>query len=221
MKVFFHYCAQGFSNCYIVGSEFAATDTLSRDESSSEGQSGGRQAIIVDPGCMDTGILSLIESNDYQVAAVLVTHDHESHVHGLKTLKRIYNVPIYAADPTVCEQRATIVHDGDIITIGPFTVEVYSVPGHSSDSMAYRIDRLLFTGDTLTSGLIGSTQSDYGKSVQSTMIRSKLLSLPGNLTVLPGHGPPSTLEAERRFNAGLEEAEKTRKRRAALVKDFW
>lgn len=221
MKVFFQYCSQGFANCYIVGSEFTSRADVGGEYVGGTPRELRREAIIIDPGCMDTGILGLIEGNDYQLAGVLITHDHESHVHGLKTLKRVYDVPIYAADPTVCDQRASIVHDGDILSLGPFTVEAYSVPGHSSDSMAYRIDRLLFTGDTLTSGLIGSTQSDYGKSVQSTMIRSKLLSIPGNLVVLPGHGPPSTLEAERRFNAGLEEAEKTRKRRAALVKDFW
>lgn len=209
MKVFFHFCLFGFSNCYILGTKEASKI------------SGRKEALIIDPGCMDEDILTFIEKNDYLLKGVLITHDHESHVHGLKTLRKIYDVDVFAGDPTVCEQRASIVHDGDILELGNFSVKVFSVPGHSSDSMVFLCDKLLFTGDALSAGLVGSTASSYGTAVQSSAIRTKLFSLPGNYIVLPGHGPPTTLDAERAFNAGLEDAERACAQRAAYVRDIW
>jgi glyoxylase-like metal-dependent hydrolase (beta-lactamase superfamily II) len=208
VKIYFHFCLYGFSNCYVIGSD---------DPEASDAQ---RSALVVDPGCMDEKIIDFIERNNYTVRGILITHDHMNHVHGLKTLKRIYDAEVFAVDPTVCEQRATVVHDGETLDLSPFSVEVYSVPGHSADSAVYRIERLLFTGDVLTAGLVGTTVSSYGRAVQSAAIRSKILSLPGDFVVLAGHGPPSTLEAERRFNAGLEAAERAGAQRAAFVRDI-
>ena len=130
MKLFFYYCLYGFSNCYLIG----------EDEEPAGG--GKRRALIVDPGSMDEKIVGFIEDNDYDLRAVLVTHDHMNHVHGLRTLKRIYDVEVFAGDPTVCEERATLVKDGDRLELGSFAVDVFSVPGHSSDSVVYRIDPL-------------------------------------------------------------------------------
>lgn len=206
MKIFFHYCLYGFTNCYVIGSE---------------GTDGIHEALIVDPGCVDEPLIEFVEANDYALRGILVTHGHDGHVHGLKTLKRIYDVEVFAGDPTVCEQRATLVRDGDRLSVGSFDIDVFSVPGHSADSVVYRVQRSLFTGDVLTAGLVGTTASSYGRSVQSAAVRSKLLSLPGDYVVLPGHGPPTTLEAERRFNAGLEAAEKAGAQRAAFVRDIW
>jgi len=185
MKLFFHYCSFRFSNCYILGADNCS------------------DAIIIDPGNMDEHILEHIEKNNLNLRAVLVTHDHIGHVHGLRTLLRIYQVEIFAINRTVLDNRTTPVKDGDRIGIGPFTVEVFSIPGHSADSAVFKIDNLLFTGDVLTTGMVGTTASAYGSTTQINKLRSRLMSLPGDYTVLPGHGPPSTLEAERRFNTGI------------------
>ncbi len=209
MKVYFHYCLYGFSNCYILGSG---------GESSSDAP---KEAIIIDPGCMDEKILGFIEKNDYAVRGILVTHDHASHVHGLRTLKKIYDAEIYGVNHMVCDHRTNLIHDGDVVRIGPFVIQVFSVPGHSSDSAAYKIGHLLFTGDALSAGLVGTTASSYGAAIQAGALRSKLLSLPGDCAVLPGHGPPTTLEAERRFNVGLEMAAKAGSQRSALLRDLW
>jgi glyoxylase-like metal-dependent hydrolase (beta-lactamase superfamily II) len=185
MKLYFHYCSVGFSNCYVLGSEEHS------------------DAIIVDPSNIDTHILESIETNDFNLRAVLVTHDHIGHVRGLRTLQPIYKVDVYAVNRQIMDCKTIMVRDGDKITIGPFVIEVISIPGHSSDSAVYLVDSLLFTGDVLTSGLVGNTDSAYGEATQMGKLRSRLLSLPGDYTVLPGHGPPSTLEAERRFNIGI------------------
>jgi glyoxylase-like metal-dependent hydrolase (beta-lactamase superfamily II) len=204
MKLFFHYCSYGFSNCYVLGSDPPEE----------------RGALIVDPAVMDEQILDFVEKNDYPLLGVLVTHDHIKHVRGLRTLKRIYETEVFAINPRINEHRTTRVRDGDHISIGPFRVEVIATPGHSSDSAVFRIDRLLFTGDSLSAGLVGRTVSAYGAAVQMTALRSKILSLPGDFTVLPAHGPPSTLEAERRYNDGINAFDEIRSRRPKFKLDL-
>jgi glyoxylase-like metal-dependent hydrolase (beta-lactamase superfamily II) len=203
MHIFFHYCLPGFSNCYILGSD-----------------SVPGEAVIIDPGEMGADVLNIIENNEYSLKGVLITHDHRGHVRGLRTLRRIYDTEIYAVNHIVMDHRTTVIRDGDLLNIGPFQVEVISVPGHSSDSAVYKIGNWLFTGDVMTAGLVGTTASSYGSALQMTAIRSKILSLHGDFIVFPGHGPPSTLEAERRFNAGILFYEQNRKKRPSFIPTF-
>ena len=207
MKLFFQYCSFGFSNCYVLGNE---------DENSEYEKS----AIIVDPGSMEKATLHNIENNNFNLKAVLITHDHLGHVRGLRTLKRIYDAEIYSVNQTIMDHKTNIVKDGDYINIAGFMVEVISIPGHSSDSAVYKIGNLLFTGDVLTAGLVGSTASAYGTATQMNKLRSRLLSLPGDYVVLPGHGPPTTLEAERRFNADIYFYDLSRTKRPAFKVDI-
>ena len=199
MKLFFHYCSIGFSNCYILG-----TDTIDPAKQAT--------AIIIDPGNMDNAILKTIENNNFALKAVFVTHDHLGHVKGLRTLKRIYNVEVFAAKEIIMDQKTIMVRDEEEINTGGFTVKVISVPGHSADSVVYEIDTMLFTGDVLTAGLVGSTASAYGTVTQMNKLRSRLLSLPGDYVILPGHGPPSTLEAERRLNLDIIDYDQDKRR---------
>jgi glyoxylase-like metal-dependent hydrolase (beta-lactamase superfamily II) len=204
MKLFFHYSALGYSNCYILGSE----------------QGSVRNAIIVDPSHMDESILSFIEGNDYQIKAILVSHDHRNHVQGLSTMLRIYDTEVFAVNPVVMGHKTTLIRDGDVLNLGEFQFEVISIPGHSADSVVFKIERLLFTGDALSAGLIGRTASSYGDATELSALRSKLFSLPRDFLVFPGHGPPSSLEAERRFNVGVQIYEEKRRRRSAFIVDL-
>ncbi|MDR2901263.1 MAG: MBL fold metallo-hydrolase [Treponema sp.] len=215
MKLFFHYCLYGFSNCYILGTDFSEDPSTENDKSSEL-----REAIIIDPGSMDDQILRFIEVNNYALRGILITHDHPNHIHGIKTLKKVYNADIYAVNHIISDFKTKIVRDDDTFNIGPFKIQVISVPGHSSDSAVYKIEQLLFTGDALTTGLVGTTPSSYGADIQVTALRSKILSLQGNLVVLPGHGPPSSLEAERKFNIGINLHEQTKNRRNQIQTDF-
>ena len=202
MRLYFSYCPSGFSNCYLLGT----------DET--------KEALIIDPGTIDPKVIRLIEDNCYYLKGILITHDHSHHVKGVKTLMRIYNTEIYAVSPMINEHKSTLVKDGETIKLGPFSIEVISIPGHSADSAVYKIDRLLFTGDSLYAGLMGSTASLYAAATQVNAIRSKLFSLPGNYTVLPGHGPPSSLEAERRFNMDVNSFELHKNRQPAFKLDY-
>ena len=207
MKVFMQYCSYGFSNCYALGTDI-------------EGPDSPRDAIIVDPGSMEIALLDFIESNEYKLMGILITHDHPNHVHGLRTLKRIYDVKIFAVNPVVQSHKTIVIRDGDILKLGAITVSVITIPGHSSDSAIFRINKTLFTGDTITAGLLGTTISSYGKTKQMDELRSKILSLPGNYVVLPGHGPPSTLDSERQYNAGIQSYEENKNKRPRFEVKF-
>ncbi|MDR1031239.1 MAG: MBL fold metallo-hydrolase [Treponema sp.] len=214
MKLFFHYCPVSFSNCYVLGTEFSPEEAL---PGTPPHKPAHRKAVLIDPGYMDEAIVNFIENSEYHLLAVLITHDHANHVRGLQTLKRIYDADIYAVNPLVLDYKTILVRDRDICRIGPFRFEVISVPGHSPDSAVFKIDNLLFTGDALSAGLVGRTVSTYGAATQMTALQSKILSLPGDFTILPGHGPPSSLEAEQRFNAGVQLYEQSKNQRRVFT----
>ena len=203
MKLFAHCCRFGLCNSYILGTE----------ESDSSKIPAAKQAVIIDPGGIDEHIIKIIEENEYTLVGVLLTHGHLNHVKGIATLKRIYTTEIYCIRPAIREYKTIPVRDGEILRIGSFKIEVITAPGHSADSAVFKTDNLLFTGDALSAGLVGSTASIYGAANQISALRNKILSMPGHYTILPGHGPPTSLEAERRFNAGVNSYKDYKSRR--------
>jgi glyoxylase-like metal-dependent hydrolase (beta-lactamase superfamily II) len=206
LKLFVHSQGFGFCNCYILG-----TENLSASKSGE-----AKEAIIIDPGFIDESMIKRIEENEYVLTGVLFTHGHTNHISGITTLKRIYDTEIYCISSAIREYKAIPVRDSEIVNIGSFKIEVIAVPGHSADSAVFKIEQLLFTGDVLSAGLVGSTASVYGAANQMTALRNKILSLPGDYTILPGHGPPSSLEAERRFNTGINSYKDYRSRRRSF-----
>ncbi|MDR3130779.1 MAG: MBL fold metallo-hydrolase [Treponema sp.] len=226
MNLFIHYCLPGFTNCYILGAD-ASDKAASADKSPQMEQpeeacidAAQQDAILIDPGVMDEEILNYIEGNNYALRGVLITHDHISHIRGLRTIQRIYKTQIYAINPHILDQNAILLRDGELFSIGPFNIETITVPGHSSDSAVFRIENFLFTGDVLSAGLVGTTASSYGAAIQMTALRNKVLSLPGEFIILPGHGPPSSMDAEKRFNAGIQLFEQRSYRRSSFNLDF-
>jgi glyoxylase-like metal-dependent hydrolase (beta-lactamase superfamily II) len=203
MELSFNYCTRSLSNCYLLGSDYTGAKGNQKET---------RDALIIDPGCMNESILDFIESNEYTLKGILLTHNHARHTAGLRSLKRIYPAEIYASNSVVLNYKTNVVQDGDTINIGSFTVKVISAPGHSIDSMVYLIDHILFTGDVLSAGLMGRTDSAYSAMRQITMIQNKIFTLRGNYIVLPGHGPPTTLNVERSHNIGMRLFEENRNR---------
>ena len=186
MKVYQHYSLYGFSNVYLVGND--AT----------------KEALVVDPAEMNASLLGHIEKNGYNLKAVLVTHNHSHHVRGLKTLLKIYDARIYGASAQIAGFPSVALRDGETVATCGFDVQVLSVPGHSPDSLVFRVEGVLFTGDALHAGLIGKTLSSYNAVTLAEMLRTKVLSQADEYVILPGHGPPSTVATERQFNVGLE-----------------
>ncbi len=187
-----HFSVIGFCNCYILS---ALPET---DESP-----GRKPAIVIDPGIFDESLLTLIEGNRYDVKQVLVTHNHEAHVRGLKTLKKIYDAEIYARASLVEGFRTQVLRGGDELVLSGIPLSVIEIPGHSEDSLVFRVEDALFTGDTIGAGRVGSTKGIAERSLLIGKLNERIFSIPGNPFIFPGHGPLSTLEAERRFNADI------------------
>jgi hydroxyacylglutathione hydrolase len=187
MKFFSYFSVVDFSNSYLIGP----------DE--------GGDAVLIDPSIFDAPLLRLIEDNGLYVRHVLITHAHNAHINGLKTLLKIYEAKIYGQQPSVLDFPTTPIMEGPPLRLGEFSVDVFETPGHSSDSLCYRVERLLFTGDTITAGGVGKTDSGYARALLLSSVRDKLLALHDETFVFPGHGPPSKIGIERAFNPYLVE----------------
>ncbi|KKK76027.1 hypothetical protein LCGC14_2867810 [marine sediment metagenome] len=188
MKIFPYLSTTGFSNCYLLSNE-------------------DNEAVLIDPGFFDEGLLKLIEDNKFYVHHVLFTHAHFAHTNGITTLLKIYEATIYCFDPSRIGVEAEQISQGKDIHCGGLTFNVIETPGHSSDSVCFRLEKFLFTGDILTAGLIGKTQDDHQRAVQLESIHKLLLSLDNDLFIFPGHGPPSTIGLEKQFNPQLQRTE--------------
>jgi len=182
MKVYTHLNIGAFSNTYLIVNE----ETL--------------DAIIVDPGHLTEELISQIEENHFKLSGVLITHNHGSHVNGLKTLRKIYSPQIFAADWEVAKDATTVISGDGTIKVANMTIEYMSIPGHTADSIVYKIENILFTGDVLSAGFFGNTNSSYSEFILRSNLEKKVYSQTDGTVLMPGHGPPSTLEAIKLYN---------------------
>lgn len=185
MKFYSYYSVVNFSNCYLLGRE------------------GSRAAVLIDPGIFDEGLLKLIEGNGFYASHVLITHAHQAHVQGIRTLRKIYDAELFALEPGALDFPARRLEESSPLELAGFSFRVIATPGHSTDSVCFLTGRLLFTGDTLLAGSIGDTHTSFEKAMLLNSLKEKILTLPEQTLLFPGHGPPSTLEIERRFNPSL------------------
>lgn len=182
MKVYLYLNPEGFSNCYLVVNEQT------------------NEAIIIDPGIVPEDLITKIEASNISLKAVLITHNHSSHVNGLKTLRNIYDFVTYAADWDIAQNESTILTCDGKLRIAGLLIHYTSLPGHTTDSIIFKIENMLFTGDVLCAGTIGSTNSSYSKFILKSNIENKIYSQQDAMVLMPGHGPPSTIAAVREFN---------------------
>ena len=192
---------------------------------------GSRSCTVVDPGMSsDEGereLLGFLSSEGLTPDAILLTHGHFDHVWGVERLLARYSVPVYMnrADRGILEDGASAfrgmqsmkvlrhdfptvdVADGDTLTSGGVDWKVIGTPGHTPGGVCYwsQENNLLISGDTLFAGSIGRTDlqgGDYDALMAS--IKEKLLNLPGETDVLPGHGQPTSIAREGMYNPFLE-----------------
>lgn len=187
MRIYAHFSTENLANVYVVADEDG-------------------NGVVIDPAYIDKELLEIIEDRGISIKAVLITHRHESHTAGVGTLKKIYSFDIYAANSEIEGFRTRTVHDGDRIRIGNLDIEALLVPGHSIDSIVYRIDYAIFTGDTLFSGTVADTKGYIEKSLLLKSIRRQLMTLPDATIIYPGHGPISKIRIERMYNVDLLES---------------
>jgi len=198
------------------------------------GDPATREALVVDPGDEVTRILDLIGRHKLVVKAIVSTHAHIDHVGGLSKLHQYTGAPvlmhrddlplykameIQAAFLGVQTPELTeidqLLKEGDILRWGPFEAKVIHTPGHTPGSISLFLPHepgkvtvpapQLFAGDTLFAGSIGRTDL-WGGSMELMMdsLRLKLMELPDDTIVHPGHGRATTIGHERRVNPFLQ-----------------
>jgi len=182
MKFYFHLNIDTFSNTYVVLDEHS------------------KCAVIIDPGKPTNEVLKQIETDGYTLCAALITHNHEENIRGLNTLRRIYDLSVYAADIDVANTAETTIKGDGILKFGGINVEYFSVPGHTADSIVYKIGTVLFTGDVISAGEIGSTTSSYAKNLLCKGIQSKIFTLSDDTVIMASHGPMTSVSAEKMYN---------------------
>ncbi|MBQ4377870.1 MAG: MBL fold metallo-hydrolase [Treponema sp.] len=184
MKIYLHLDFEKLTNCYLVVNEET------------------KKALIIDPCKISNTLIKQIEEGGYDLTAVFITHKHENHYRGLKTLKKIYDFSVYAADNDLSTDKNILKGEG-VKSIGGLNVEYFSLPGHSSDSMVYKIENAIFTGDVIFAGKIGSSSCSYTSKYLAKGIKSKIFSLNDGTVIMPGHGPITTVGAEKQYNLDL------------------
>lgn len=185
------------------------------------------EAIVIDPGADVAYILSVLAAHQLTVRQIMVTHAHIDHIAGALALKRatgatvVYNkadLPLVALMP----QQATWLNvatpevqppdhspmNDEVLPVGTLRPQILHTPGHTEGSLSVYLpeQQLLLAGDTLFAGSVGRTDlpgGDTGKLLAS--IHERLLPLPDETTVVPGHGPETTIGVERRTNPFLIE----------------
>lgn len=189
-----------------------------------------RKCAIIDPGMInreeDEAMTDFIDRNGLTVTHVINTHLHIDHAIGDAKASRLFSAPILAhkddefLGKLLKEQAASFginervdemsvtsyLEDGEKIRIGDGELEVIHVPGHSPGSIALydKADGFVIAGDALFAGSVG--RADLPGGDMKTLIdaiKNRLLTLPPETTVFPGHGPATTIEREKRSNPFL------------------
>ena len=196
------------ANCHAVGDETT------------------RQVIVIDPGDDAAVLLEEFSRRDLRVTTVIATHGHLDHTGGVEELlagldaggeaprwamhtddyamigAQVASAPMWMGhDVEPPREPSDSLEHGTVLEVGEHRFEVRHTPGHTPGSICLVGEGVVFTGDVLFQGSIG--RHDFPGSDGPTLMRSirdQLLTLPDETTVLPGHGPATTIGAEREFN---------------------
>jgi glyoxylase-like metal-dependent hydrolase (beta-lactamase superfamily II) len=187
-----------------------------------------REAMVIDPGDDIADILAVIQKHNLKVKQIVITHAHIDHVGGAMKLRAATGAPILlnqndaALLKMLDVQAAWIgmaspgkvdidhsIGELDKVQAGPLVAQVMHTPGHTEGSVClyFPAQQKLIAGDTLFAGSIGRTDlpgGSFEKIISS--LHEKVLSLPDDTVVIPGHGPLTTIGEERESNPFLQKS---------------
>jgi hydroxyacylglutathione hydrolase len=190
------------------------------------GDETSREAMVIDPGDDVEDVLALIRKHRLQVKQIVITHAHIDHVGGAMKLRAATGAPILLNQNDLALLRMLDVQaawvgmaspgkvvidhnlgEANTVKAGSLTADVIHTPGHTEGSVClyFPAEKKLVAGDTLFAGSIGRTDlpgGSFDKIIRS--LHEKVLALPDETVVVPGHGPLTTIGEERESNPFLQ-----------------
>jgi len=174
----------------------------------------GGEAFIVDPGGDGDRLLEAVQAEGWRLTAVLITHTHADHVADLEKVCRDRRVPVFvspeglgALPPGIGAEGAA---DGRILRLGEgLAIRVMATPGHSPDGLCFVVEPeeggagCAFVGDTLFAGSLGGPHRGSEGYARLLASARRIMELPPETVLFPGHGPPTRVADERRWNPFL------------------
>lgn len=179
-----------------------------------------RQAILFDPGAGPEPVIEALRG--YEVQAIILTHGHWDHISGVQQLKEATGAPVWISafeqhwltDPTLNRSAYVpgvapitgpapdrLLSEGESFTFAGQEFQVLHTPGHTPGSLSFVSQGFVIVGDALFRGSIGRTDLPGGSLAELTRsIKTKLFTLPDEMVVAPGHGPATTIGAEKEYN---------------------
>ncbi|HPP74511.1 MAG TPA: MBL fold metallo-hydrolase, partial [Armatimonadota bacterium] len=161
------------------------------------------KSAVIDPGGAANEIVHAINESNLSLDLILLTHAHGDHTAGIPELASNFcefRVVSHPADkskiPLIDRLQWQGASDDDQLKLGNLDILVQYTPGHTPGALCYQVDQVCFVGDTLFAGSIGRPASSDIYEKMLSGIRNKILSLPRDTIILPGHGPITTVGEE-------------------------